>query len=67
MKRVLAALVLLAVLGIGLEGCAPQSEEARSTQEAGGTIPWNRPSSWEGGGALGSQMSQRNQGSGSNF
>jgi len=60
-------LSILALVGFGLGACAPQDEQSRTTQEAGGTIPWNRPASWEGGGALGSQMSQMNQGSGANF
>ncbi len=40
-----------------LAGCA-SSDEYRSEQEAGGTLPWNRPASWEGAGPLGSQMNQ---------
>lgn len=50
--------VLLCGLTLGLNSCAPQTDEQRTTQEAGGTLPWNRPASWEGGGALGSQMNQ---------
>lgn len=40
-----------------LPACAPQDEQTRSTIEAGGTVPWNRPEKWEGPGVLGSQMS----------
>jgi hypothetical protein len=39
-------------------GCAAQDEESRTAQEHGGTLPWNRPQSWEGPGAMGSQMNQ---------
>jgi hypothetical protein len=54
MKRIffLASLVVVA-----LTGCATD-EAYRTEQEAGGTLPWNRPASWEGPGALGSQMNQ---------
>lgn len=37
--------------------CTANDEEARTTREAGGTVPWNRPEKWEGPGVLGSQMS----------
>ncbi len=40
-----------------LGSCAENTEEARTTHEAGGTVPWNRPEKWEGPGVLGSQMS----------
>ena len=53
-----------AILALGLlvlGGCASpdhrsQNETYRREQEAGGTLPWNRPASWEGPGALGSQV-----------
>lgn len=44
-------LVLLAAAG--LAGCSIEEE---SSQHAGSSLPWNRPQSWEGGGALGSAM-----------
>jgi len=50
--------VILCGLAVGLSSCAEQTDEQRTTSEAGGTLPWNRPASWEGGGALGSQMNQ---------
>jgi len=50
-------MVLAAFAALGLSGCA-NDEGYRTEQEAGGTLPWNRPASWEGPGALGSQMNQ---------
>jgi len=50
-------MVLAAFATLGLSGCA-KDEGYRTEQEAGGTLPWNRPASWEGPGALGSQMNQ---------
>jgi len=50
---------LLAVCA-AITGCA-SDETYRAEQEAGGSLPWNRPQSWEGPGALGSQMNQFNQ------
>ncbi len=47
-----------------LSGCASSTEEHqryRTEQAAGGSLPWNRPQSWEGPGALGSQMNQFSQ------
>jgi hypothetical protein len=52
-RLVLCALGALALL----PGCAPHDEATRTTIEAGGTVPWNRPASWEGPGVLGSQVS----------
>lgn len=54
----LLACATLCVVAFALGACAPQSEEARATSEAGGTLPWNKPERWEGPGVLGSQMSQ---------
>ena len=51
----LIALALSGLLAIGLVGCA-HDEERRAAQDAGGTLPWNRPQSWEGPGMLGTQM-----------
>lgn len=50
------AFAICGLLAICLFGCAAQSEEQRAAQEAGGTLPWNRPASWEGPGLLGSQF-----------
>lgn len=58
-------LVLAAVLFLG--GCAstdksvandPNAVPTDSSGQAVSTIPWNKPSSWESGGALGSMMNQ---------
>lgn len=40
-----------------LSSCTPHDEATRTSLEAGGTVPWNRPEKWEGPGVLGSQMS----------
>lgn len=53
-------MVLAAMAMLGLSGCA-KNEAYRTEQEAGGTLPWNRPASWEGPGALGSQINQFNR------
>ena len=47
MKRWLLLLSLAAVTGLGL-GCATTPSDDNIS-----TIPWNRPQSWEGAGALG--------------
>ena len=49
MRRWLLLLGLVAVTGLSL-GCASPNT---STDEKVSTIPWNRPQSWEGAGALG--------------
>ncbi|GAB4164783.1 MAG: hypothetical protein Fur0032_01070 [Terrimicrobiaceae bacterium] len=58
---VLAGLCLLALGGCANEQTARDNEAYRAEQQAGGSLPWNRPQSWEGAGALGSQMNQFNQ------
>jgi outer membrane biogenesis lipoprotein LolB len=45
---------LLALTAALLMGCA--TEGSQSTAHAEGSLPWNRPASWEGAGALGSAM-----------
>ena len=50
MRQIAVAICCLFVLWLG--GCA-QDEKRRAEMEAGGTIPWNRPASWEGQGAMG--------------
>ena len=47
MTRWLLLLLMVAVTGLGL-GCATSSTDDKIS-----TIPWNRPQSWEGTGALG--------------
>ena len=58
MKKLLS-LLLLGVLVI-VSGCQSASEPSTSSQasSAVSTIPWNRPASWEGSGALGGFMPQ---------
>jgi hypothetical protein len=51
----LISLTMCSVLALWLVGCA-QDEERRAAQEAGGTLPWNRPQSWEGPGMIGTQI-----------
>lgn len=55
--RRLALTTLGALVVTLISSCAPHDEETRTTIEAGGTVPWNRPEKWEGPGVLGSQMS----------
>lgn len=45
---------LLILSAAFLTGCA--TDEPRSAAHAEGSLPWNRPASWEGAGALGSAM-----------
>lgn len=56
MPRIFATIAATIALLCSLTGCQtpPPSEAARRGVS---TIPWNRPAKWEGGGALGSQMS----------
>ena len=42
--------LLLAAAGLLVNGCATPDSNSVST------IPWNRPQSWEGNGALGSMI-----------
>lgn len=56
MRRLAVAIFGVALLCL-LAACAPTDETSQAHNEAGGTIPWNRPEKWEGGGVLGSQMS----------
>ncbi|MCX7869569.1 MAG: hypothetical protein N2322_06420 [Terrimicrobiaceae bacterium] len=55
------AYLAISLLALVLAGCATaehraENEAYRKEQQAGGTLPWNRPASWEGPGALGSQV-----------
>ena len=45
---------LAAFLAAILVGCA--TDDSPSAAQAEGSLPWNRPASWEGAGALGSAM-----------
>lgn len=56
--RTIFTILACSTIGLLLSSCAEQDEASRSTQAAGGTVPWNRPEKWEGGGVLGSQMQQ---------
>ncbi len=47
LARTFSALFLWVGFSLLLTGCATRDENEVST------IPWNRPQSWEGGGALG--------------
>lgn len=58
--RLLCAVFLSGIV-FTLCSCETASDESRRTHEAGGTIPWNRPATWEGGGALGSQINEMNR------
>ncbi|MCX6975019.1 MAG: hypothetical protein NTZ94_12145 [Verrucomicrobia bacterium] len=52
LKTLRNSLLVLLAAGV-LIGCSTEEE---SSQHAGSSLPWNRPQSWEGGGALGSAM-----------
>lgn len=51
-KRI-SAFLALAALAIALGGCTIPED---STAVHGGTLPWNRPQSWEGAGTMGAAM-----------
>ncbi|PAZ00305.1 MAG: hypothetical protein CAK90_06060 [Spartobacteria bacterium AMD-G4] len=44
---------LLVLLAAALTGCATDNATSAHSE---GSLPWNRPASWEGAGALGSAM-----------
>jgi hypothetical protein len=52
MRRINWLLIAAALLALG--GCAMDSEV--SPAHAEGSLPWNRPQSWEGAGAMGAAM-----------
>ncbi len=57
MTRFLFLLLLAVAFGLGLSACAsPKSTETDPNGDTPSTIPWNRPASWESGGALGGAM-----------
>jgi hypothetical protein len=45
---------LLILLAAAIIGCA--TDDSTSSAHSEGSLPWNRPASWEGAGALGSAM-----------
>lgn len=45
---------LLILLAAVITGCA--TDDSASAAHSEGSLPWNRPASWEGAGALGSAM-----------
>lgn len=52
-------LFLLSLIAVLITGCASSEKQADGTAPDArpvSTIPWNRPQSWEGGGALGGAM-----------
>jgi len=51
--------LLLCLTSLLLSGCeTPQNETASSASTGVSAIPWNKPASWEGSGALGGFMPQ---------
>jgi hypothetical protein len=52
LKRISLLAVLLA-MAAGLGGCTIPDEK---TATQSGTLPWNRPQSWEGAGMMGAAM-----------
>jgi hypothetical protein len=51
--------IFLGVLALVFAGCATVDQ---SESDSVSTIPWNRPASWEGQGALGGMMMMQQQG-----
>ncbi|MDE1171045.1 MAG: hypothetical protein PW734_07545 [Verrucomicrobium sp.] len=62
MKFRLFCLACLAALTVGCASSGDSASASSNDVDASGqpvsTIPWNRPQSWETGGALGSMMGQ---------
>jgi len=60
MKLVLQSLFALSVLFAlaFLTGCASTAADTDPNGQAPSTMPWNKPESWEGSGALGGAMGQ---------
>ncbi|NJK90944.1 MAG: hypothetical protein HC904_03370 [Blastochloris sp.] len=53
MKRLVLSLPILALLVV-FSSCASKPEDTTKTdREKISTVPWNKPQSWEGKGALG--------------
>lgn len=57
--RIFARVILFGALTL-LLGCqsAPEPSTSSEASAAVSTIPWNKPASWEGAGALGGFMPQ---------
>jgi hypothetical protein len=51
MKRTVFGILLVAIAGLLLGGCAGDDKPRDPNQVS--NIPWNRPESWEGKGAMG--------------
>lgn len=58
--RYLLSILLLSVATLVLAGCQAESKDALAAPDraAVSSIPWNKPASWEGTGALGGFMPQ---------
>jgi hypothetical protein len=54
------AALLLILMTIVLSGCQSAPEDGTTTPASASVsaIPWNKPASWEGSGALGGMMQQ---------
>jgi starvation-inducible outer membrane lipoprotein len=50
--------VILSGLALLLSGCQSAPENSSPASAAVSSIPWNKPASWEGAGALGGFMPQ---------
>jgi hypothetical protein len=57
--RLFAVALGCVLAGVCLSGCATTEQKE---SDAVSTIPWNRPASWEGQGALGGMMMMQQQG-----
>ena len=55
--RSLFALAVLSALAF-LAGCASTPPDTDTSGQAPSSMPWNKPESWEGSGALGGAMGQ---------
>ena len=49
-------IVILSVTALTLIGCASSKETTGTETDRVSNIPWNKPQSWEGGGALGGAL-----------
>ncbi len=60
MKLVLRSIFALSVLSAlaFLTGCASTTADTDPSGQAPTSMPWNKPESWEGTGALGGAMGQ---------
>jgi hypothetical protein len=50
--------ILLGIALFGITGCQNGPENNSSSASGVSAIPWNKPASWEGAGALGGFMPQ---------